>query len=491
MALPRPDPERRRRIVGGVLYVLMMLGGAAALVFFFLVLPLGSADPEAEYESMGLGALCAIPPLAIYLWIPRLIDRFDPEPWWALALVLGWGAVAACGVAATMNTGVELAATEIGGKDFGQIMGACVSAPFVEEGMKGLAVLGVFYFLRREFDGVVDGVIYATFAALGFAATENIIYYANAARADPEGTRLAATFLLRGVLAPWGHPLYTSMTGIGFGIARETNKTWLRWLAPLGGYCVAMFLHCMWNTASTISGFVFIVMMPLWLIFVAAFLGILIWLVVRKGRIIRMHLQDEVLLGTMTREELLLSTSAFGGLRASFGWGGAAGRRFVRAAARLGLCKWHAGRAMKGRKRTVSADWIVPLRQEIAELRFEVSRALGRPVPMPQAWTADRLGPTAGAAPMVPPANAPMPPARYPGPYPGGPQYGQHPAYAQAPSYGQQPPQGPYAARPPYPQAPHGQPQNVAPGQWGRPQQEPTQAVPPYGQVPPPGWGRR
>src|SRR5579871_5128567 len=151
-------------------------------------------DPEAQYEAMGIGALCAIPPLAIYLWIPRLIDRYDPEPWWALALVLGWGAVAACGVACTINTGVDVAATAIGGKEFGEVAGACISAPIVEEGMKGLAVLGVFYFLKREFDGVVDGVIYATFAALGFAATENVIYYANAVKADPAGNALAATF---------------------------------------------------------------------------------------------------------------------------------------------------------------------------------------------------------------------------------------------------------------------------------------------------------
>jgi RsiW-degrading membrane proteinase PrsW (M82 family) len=403
VALPRPDPERSRRVVGAVLYVMMMLGGAGALVFFFVLMPLASNDPDSEFEAMGIGALCALPPLLVYLWIPRLIDRFDPEPWWALALVLGWGAVAACGVAATVNTGVEVVAEAVGGKEFGQIIGACVSAPFVEEGMKGVAVLGVFYFLRREFDGVVDGVIYATFVALGFAATENIIYYANAVKSDPQGNALAMTFVLRGVLAPWGHPLYTSMTGIGFGIARETNRTWLKWLAPIGGYCGAMALHCLWNTASTISGFLFVLMLPMWLLFVAGFLGILIWLVVRKGRIIRYHLQDEVLLGTMTREEVALATSAFGGLRATFGWGGAAGRRFVRAAARLGLSKWHAGRAMQGRKKTVSADWIVPLRQELAELRVEVSRSIGRPVPMPQAWSAPAAvpygyGPSAGAA---------------------------------------------------------------------------------------------
>jgi RsiW-degrading membrane proteinase PrsW (M82 family) len=385
-----------------------MLGGAVALVFFFLVMPLASDDPASEYFSMGVGAACAIPPLLIYLWIPRLIDRYDPEPWWALALVLAWGAVAACGVACTVNTGVELAATAVGGKDFGEVAGACISAPFIEEGMKGMAVFGVFFFLKREFDGVVDGVIYATFAALGFAATENIIYYANAVKEDPAGSALAATFLVRGILAPWGHPLYTSMTGIGFGIARETNKTWLKWMAPIGGYCAAMFLHCTWNTASTISGFLFLVMLPLWFLFVIAFIGILIWLVVRKGKIIRNHLQDEVLLGTLTKEELDLVCSPFGGLRATFGWGGKAGRKFVQTAARLGLSKWHTGRAMQGSKRTVSADWIVPLRQEIGELRMAVARAMGRALPQPQAWTA-------------PPAQYPQPPYG-PGYPPQGPQ---------------------------------------------------------------------
>ena len=78
--------------------------------------------------------------------------------------------------------------------------------------------------------------------------------------------------------------------------------------------------------------------------------------------------------------------SPFGGLRASFGWGGPPGRQFVRTAARLGLSKWHAGRAQVGRIRTVSADWIVPLRHELFELRAAMSRALGRPLPMPQAW---------------------------------------------------------------------------------------------------------
>jgi RsiW-degrading membrane proteinase PrsW (M82 family) len=410
MPLPRPDPERKRRIVGAVVYGLFMLVGATALLLLFILAPLASDDPGSEYRAMGIGALCALPPLAIYLWIPRLIDRFDPEPWWALALVLGWGAIAACGVAATVNTGVEAIANSLGGHEVAEIVGACISAPIVEEGMKGLAVFGVFYFLRREFDGVVDGVIYATFAALGFAAVENIIYYGAAAKADAGGDALATTFVLRGILAPWGHPLYTSMTGIGFGISRETNKTWLKWVAPLGGYCAAMFLHCVWNTAATVSGFLMILMLPLWFLFVASFIGILIWLVVRKGRIIRAHLQDEVLIGNLTPDELNLVCSPVGGIRATFAWGGAPGRKFVRAAARLGLSKWHAGRAQAGRKYTVSADWIVPLRHELFELRNAMSRALSRPLPMPRPWQPPQPQYAQGPQPPYPFPNPPGPP---------------------------------------------------------------------------------
>jgi hypothetical protein len=263
-----------------------------------------------------------------------------------------------------------------------------VSAPIVEEFFKGLAVFGMFFFLRRQFDGVVDGVIYATFAALGFAAIENIIYYSNAAREEALGHAgvLAGTVVVRGILGPWGHPLYTSMTGLGFGIARETNKTWLKWLAPLGGYLFAAFLHSTWNTAATLSNALVLLMLPLWFLFVLAFFILVIWLVKRKGKIIRDHLRDEVLMGNLTPWELELITSPVGRIKATFSFGGAAGRKFIDAAARLALSKWHTGRATMGRKMTVSADMIFPLRQELFRLRFEVAKALGKPVPQPQPW---------------------------------------------------------------------------------------------------------
>lgn len=382
----RSDPEGARKVVGAVLYAVLSLIGALLLLFVFVVPAVLGPKPGTELTAMAIGALMALPPLVIYLWIPWIVDRYDPEPWWCLLLCLVWGGIPACGFSAVINTSASALGHAIGGEGFADALGACVSAPIVEEFFKGLAVFGMFYFLRRQFDGVVDGIVYATFAALGFAAIENIIYYSRAAEADMVTGRegaLAATFIVRGVLAPWGHPLYTSMTGLGFGLARESEKEWVRWLAPIGGYCVAVFLHSVWNTAATLSNMLVMLMLPLWFLTVIGFFIIVIWLVARKGKIIRLHLQDEVLMGFLTLQELELVSSPFGRLKASFSFGGATGRRFIDTAARLSLSKWHTGRAHRRQKLTVSADMIVPLRQELMALRHEIARKLGRAVPLP------------------------------------------------------------------------------------------------------------
>jgi hypothetical protein len=113
-------------------------------------------------------------------------------------------------------------------------------------------------------------------------------------------------------------------------------------------------------------------------------------------------------------------TSPVARLRATFSFGGSPGRQFVDAAARLALSKWHTGRASQGRKLTVSADMIFPLRQELHKLRGEVSRALGRPVEQPRPWQPGAPLPW----PQPQQARAQAQPAPYqgqpPGPYWGG-----------------------------------------------------------------------
>ncbi|WP_434041269.1 MULTISPECIES: PrsW family glutamic-type intramembrane protease [Sorangium] len=368
----RPDPDRRRRIAGLWLWANGIIAGTVLNVIFTLFGVLGSGG--SMLSAMVVGALFAFPPLVIYLFVPMIIDRYDPEPWWCLLMAFLWGALAATGFSILINTGVHVGVSSSFGEPLGELVSASVSAPFAEELFKGLGVFGFFYFLRREFDGIVDGIIYATFCALGFAAVENVLYYA---RASMQGSDvLAGTFVLRGVFTPWLHPLFTSMTGIGFGLARESSKTWVRVAAPIGGYLLGVALHAVWNFLPTAlgraMGDLFMPWLLLWLCFVASFFGIIVALVIRKGWVIRDHLRDEVALGMLTQDELELVCSPIGRLRCTLGWRGATGRSFIRAGARLALSKWHTARAMEGRNRTLSADFIGPLRDEIAQLRQEL-----------------------------------------------------------------------------------------------------------------------
>lgn len=367
-----PNPQAARWRVGLGLYLLMMVVSSCLMCVQFGLMPLAGEHPLQTFQGMALGAALAFPAAVMYLTVPRLLDRYDPEPWYALLGCLAWGATVACGFAALINSLADsFVANAFAVK--GDTFAAVFVAPVVEEFWKGLGVLGVFFFLQREFDGVIDGIIYATFTALGFAAVENVIYYAGAFVQGEQA--LAFTFLVRGVLGPWGHPLYTSMTGIGIGLAREARSPFVRTVAPFVGYAAAVFLHFVWNGSVTFLGalggggvVLFVVELFLWLAFVSAFLVLVIVLVRRRGRIIRQYLLDEVALGTIDAQELELVCSPFGAFRARMRFGGR-GAEFVRAAARLGLSKWHVSRAMDRSAKTVSLDFIVPLRERIAELR--------------------------------------------------------------------------------------------------------------------------
>lgn len=366
-AASMPDPYRARKIIGLLIYLVGQGVGGLLFLLLFILLPLFEANPTGTFIAMAVGSAIAFPAMVVYLTFPRLLDRYDPEPWYALLLALFWGGLAACGFAAFINTFVGAVATGIISPEAGEIVGAVISAPIVEEAFKGMMVLGIFFFLKNEFDGVVDGIIYATFTAIGFAATENVIYYANALQeADVSG--LAFTVFLRGFLSPWGHPLYTSMTGIGIGLARESENQFVRIVAPFIGYGCAVFLHALWNGAATFADIGALLMLPLWFMFVLAFVILVMALVRRRGNIIKEHLVDEVALRNISQAELDLVTSAFGNVVAFFRKG-PKGTAFVRAVARLGISKWHTARAMRGQNRTVSMDFILPLRARIRELR--------------------------------------------------------------------------------------------------------------------------
>jgi hypothetical protein len=160
-----------------------------------------------------------------------------------------------------------------------------ISAPVAEEALKGTFLVGLLYLRRREIDGVVDGAVYAGLVAAGFAFTENILYFGRAfvGSAIDSGS-VITVFLMRGVLSPFAHPVFTALIGIAVGcVARR--RTLLggvlvhRTGCVVAGYLGAVGLHALWNASAGLGylpAVYGVIMVPLF--------GVLIALVVRQRR---------------------------------------------------------------------------------------------------------------------------------------------------------------------------------------------------------------
>ena len=245
-------------------------------------------------------ALAAVP---VFVVVPSLLwlDRFEAEPTPLLLFAFGWGAAVATFVAILVNS-TSVAVLKASGGDI--TVAAVVIAPFVEETCKGLAVLLVFLYRRREFDGVVDGIVYAGVAGIGFAFTENVLYLGRAL-AEHGVDGLAVTFVLRCVFGPFAHPLFTMATGVGFGVAATTRVRWLRFAAPVLGWLLAITLHGLWNLSAVagLRGFVSAYVVLQVPIFLGA-LGFALWSRRREGRLIGRHLQVYAETGWLTPGEV-------------------------------------------------------------------------------------------------------------------------------------------------------------------------------------------
>jgi RsiW-degrading membrane proteinase PrsW (M82 family) len=247
----------------------------------------------------------------------RWLDRYEPEPRGLLLFCFFWGATVAALASALLNTASAIAIARTTGESEGVAATAVLVAPWVEEAAKGAAVLLVLWFRRQEFDGLVDGIVLAGLAGVGFAFTENILYFGRAFLAGGEELGLTGgifaagiTFVLRGVLSPFAHPLFSAMVGIGLGLAARTSSTAVRWLAPVVGYLAAVVLHATWNWASLsgISGF----FTGYLLIMVPAFVATVVlatWSRRREGATVARQLPAYVQAGWLAPEDVPMLAS--------------------------------------------------------------------------------------------------------------------------------------------------------------------------------------
>jgi protease PrsW len=222
----------------------------AALLGLIVLVLIGAETGPVE---LVIGLICATLPVPIYVMLLLWIDRYESEPLWMLATAFFWGALVSVFIAFIFNTSIEImAAVATHNQQIGENVGAVISAPIVEESAKALILVILFLWKKDEFDGIVDGVVYAGMVGLGFAMTENVLYYGRALQGGAGA--LTFIFILRGMAAPFSHPLFTSMTGIGLGWSRESNNGFIKVVAPVLGFMLAILMHGTWNGSATFGG---------------------------------------------------------------------------------------------------------------------------------------------------------------------------------------------------------------------------------------------
>jgi hypothetical protein len=166
----------------------------------------------------------------------------------------------------------------------------------VEESLKGLAVLVVFFLFRKEFDSVLDGIIYAGITALGFAAIENVLYIYNYGYQEGGWGGLWQLVFIRVLLVGWQHPFYTAFTGIGLAIARMNRNFFVKIVSVLGGFSLAVFTHAFHNTFGSLIGGIEGLAIGTFVDWLGWFfmLIFIIWMIVSERNILKRHLLEEV-----------------------------------------------------------------------------------------------------------------------------------------------------------------------------------------------------
>ncbi|MYW05157.1 PrsW family intramembrane metalloprotease, partial [Streptomyces sp. SID3343] len=289
---PPPDaPSRWRTLASNqtarITVLAVALLGCAVTTAFLLGDTIGA-------QGLLVGALLALVPAPLVVTAIVWLGRVRPLPWKSLLFAFAWGSCAGALVALLANSWSFDKLMELKGEKDAELLGLTLVAPVVEEAVKGLAVLLLFVTIRHRFRGILDGLIPACVSAAGFAFTENILYFGREfAASEDSGDGLGTTwgtFIARGVMSPFAHPLFTSMIGIGFGLSVLARSRGAAIAYPILGYVCAAGLHAAWNGSATqglsFLGVYFLVMMPM--------LGAVVWFAVIVRRDQLRAVEDEL-----------------------------------------------------------------------------------------------------------------------------------------------------------------------------------------------------
>lgn len=173
----------------------------------------------------------ALAPVMALLYIIYSVDRYDREPARLLGKLFLFGALIAGPVIVVENF---LSSLNIFPGDLRNFYTAFVVAAFTEELFKWF-VLKKFAYRDKAYDEYLDGIVYAVFVSMGFAALENLLYVV--------GNNEMNVAVLRALTALPGHMLFGVAMGYYFSIMKFARTKSLYQRASRQSLIIPIVLH--------------------------------------------------------------------------------------------------------------------------------------------------------------------------------------------------------------------------------------------------------
>jgi len=164
----------------------------------------------------------------LYLWVIRSFDIYEKEPFFRLLLTAITGGSLAIIISLILYEFVTVRQT---------FTDAIIKVGLIEESSKFLALLLLYKLIRKDFDEIVDGIIYITAISLGFSIIENIKY--------ASGAHYSIYILtVRSVISVLGHISFSGYIGIAFYIHKKIRKNYAGILLAI---CLASLAHGLYD----------------------------------------------------------------------------------------------------------------------------------------------------------------------------------------------------------------------------------------------------
>jgi len=194
---------------------------------------------------LAVSIFAGVLPMICWSVIVWWFDRYEKEPFQLLLISFLWGMIPAVAISLILELllGVPGASSLQSAASGFSFLGVGVLPPVIEEGLKFIGLVGIFWIAGQEVDDPLDGIIYGAMVGFGFAAAENTLYFL----ASKSVSELILLIFFRTMIFGSIHALFTAFTGLGLALAKYARARWKAILWAAGGLLTAVLFHLIHN----------------------------------------------------------------------------------------------------------------------------------------------------------------------------------------------------------------------------------------------------